>query len=420
MFKKFGFNGKYTFNLYVLCWVGYFSTYICRLNYSAVIPELTAQNIFSNSQAAAVSSVFFICYGLGQLVSGFLGDKFNTRLMVFFGLLTSALSNVLIFFCHSYEILLILWAINGIAQSMVWSPILKFASVYFDPLERENFGINISTTVPLGTLASYGVSLLTISFLPWHYVFLTCGLIELIIAFYWLIGSKKAVIKLTKQLQNGESKDIKPLNIKDTLKILAKSGVLILLFAIVIQGTLKDSVTQWIPTFFKQEFGSKTTFSIALTMILPIINVTGAFFAQMINRKLKNEVTTSMAFFAISAFFLLILNFFGSKNIILALICMASVTNCMFAVNVMLITLVPLRFQKEGRVSTVGGFLNALAYVGCGALNIVAGKILDGTSNWNKLFLMWLILAVIAVAVCFAVIPMWKNKFKAGECLNGN
>lgn len=182
-----------------------------------------------------------------------------------------------------------------------------------------------------------------------------------------------------------------------------------MLIPIVIQGTLKDSVTQWVPAFFASTFGSNTSFSLLLTMLLPIVNVTGAYFAKAVHKKLHSEIGTSMIFFIISILLLLILKLFGTKSMVLALISMAGVTNCMFAVNVMLITMVPLQFSKLGNVSTIGGLLNAVAYIGCGALNLLAGKLLETQNGWNSLFWMWIVIAVIAVAVSAVCIPMWKR-----------
>ncbi|MEG0545971.1 MAG: MFS transporter [Oscillospiraceae bacterium] len=406
--KYLGYESPHKRNLFLLCWVAYFSTYICRLNFSAVMPELQKGEVFSESQIALVSSAFFICYGAFQFVSGILGDKLDTRLMVFWGLLISSVSNILIFFNHSFYSLLFLWAINGIVQSMVWSPILKIASVNFNEVEKKKFGIDISTTVPIGTLLSYGISLLTLIFLPWQYVFLTCGLTELLISFYWFIGTKN-LKQSDAEKEKSKALEVAPMSAKKTIKILLAGGLFFLLIPIAIQGTLKDSVTQWIPTFLGDAFGSKTTFSLALTMILPIINVTGAYFAKAVDKKVKNEITTSLIFFVISAVFLTILMLFGSKNIIIALISMAAITNCMFAINVMLITMVPLAFASTGRVSTISGFLNAMAYIGCGILNIFAGKILEISSSWSVLFIMWLILAVIAIFVSAISVPLWKK-----------
>lgn len=113
------------------------------------------------------------------------------------------------------------------------------------------------------------------------------------------------------------------LSFKATFKLIVSSGVLLMLIPIAIQGTLKDSVTQWVPTFFNSAFGSKTTFSLALTMTLPIVNVTGAYFAKALNKRLQNEVMTSAVFFGISTLFLLVLRLFGSQSIALALVSMA-------------------------------------------------------------------------------------------------
>lgn len=402
-----GYKTKNAFFTFLICWVGYFSTYVCRLNFSAVIPELQAGNVFSETRIAAVSSVFFIFYGIGQFISGLVGEHLDTRKMVFYGLFVSAVCNIGIFFVHTYAVLLILWALNGAAQSMVWSPILKIASLNFDDASRTKFGIDMSTTVPIGTLLSYLISLVTLAFLPWHYVFLTCGLFELAVAVLWGITTKGRF--QTKSPKTVSENAVPPMPARQITKIALQSGVLLLMIPIVIQGTLKDSVTQWVPSFFAGTFGSGTSFSLLLTMLLPIVNVTGAYLAKALNRKLKNEITTSMVFFGISMLFLALLRLCGTKSMVLSLISMAAVTNCMFAVNVMLITLVPLRFAKTGRVSTIGGLLNAVAYIGCGALNLLAGKLLELGGGWNALFVLWIALALAAVLVSAVCIPLWRK-----------
>ena len=112
MKKRFGYKNAYNGRLFLLCWIAYFSTYICRLNFSAVMPELLGSGAFTQSETAAVSSAFFICYGAGQLFSGVLCDKISARLLIFAGVLFSGLSNLFIFlFSESYTALLVLWAL---------------------------------------------------------------------------------------------------------------------------------------------------------------------------------------------------------------------------------------------------------------------------------------------------------------------
>ena len=411
MKKTLGYKNKYTLKLFLACWTAYFSTYICRLNFSIVTPELVKNNILNETEIATVSSAFFICYGAGQLFSGILGDKVSPRLLVFIGTFASALSNILIFcFYESHITLTLLWGLNGIAQSLVWSPILRIAGDYFDKNDREKFGTDISTTVTLGTLASYGVGLVTMLFLPWNYVFLTCGICTLSASVFWIFetGKLKLYKNTIQRKMNNQNSD---LSTKQFIKLFIISGCIILLIPIAIHGTLKDSVTQWMPTFFTDKFNLGTDISILLTMILPVINVSGAYIAKAINKKLNNILKTALVFFAVTILFLVLLHFIGTNSSVFALVCLAVVTTCMHAVNVMFITMVPLSFSKYGCVSTIGGILNSSAYIGCGLLNIASGNILnDASSSWNKLFLFWLFIcatAIILTAVCTVI---W-NKF---------
>lgn len=405
-----GYTNKYTANLFISCWIAYFSTYICRLNFSVVMPELSKGSIMTEEQLASVSSAFFICYGIGQLFSGILGDKVSPKILVFLGTCISALSNILIFaFCKSYTALILLWGINGIVQSLVWSPILRIAGDYFNKQDKEKFATDISTTVTIGTLVSYGIGLVTLLFLPWNYVFLTCGLCTLAASVFWIHNTKK--LKPAKNTESvKEPSGTQGISLKQFIKIFTVSGCLILLIPIAIQGTLKDSITQWMPTFFGDYFNLGTDISIILTMVLPVVNVSGAYIARAVNKHVKNEMITSALFFSAALIFLVLMLVFGIKNSVFALVCVAVITTCMHAINVMFITLVPLHFSKYGCTSTMGGLLNSFAYIGCGALNIAAGKVLNTySSSWNKLFCFWLLLSIIAIAFSAVCSFIWKR-----------
>lgn len=406
-----GYKDKFSAQLFLACWTAYFSTYICRLNFSVAMPEIIKSNILNEAEIATVSSAFFICYGAGQLFSGRLGDILSPKKMIFAGTFISALSNILIFFFYqSHAGLILLWGLNGIVQSLVWSPILRIAGDYFNGADREKFGTDISTTVTLGTLTSYGIGLLTLLFLPWHYVFLTCGICTLAASAIWILMVNR--LRIYKNKPARAAAQIKSgLTIKPFIKLFIFSGCLILLIPIAIQGTLKDSVTQWMPTFFDDRFHLGTDISIILTMVLPVVNVTGAYIARAINKKLKNELKTSVVFFAVTLLFLMVLLFFGAKSFMLALLCVTVITTCMHAVNVMFITMVPLHFSKYSLTSTIGGLLNSVAYIGCGALNIAAGNVLNGggDSSWNRLFVFWFIICAVAVILTAGCSIIWKK-----------
>lgn len=418
--KHFGYRTAYNGQLFLLCWIAYFSTYICRLNFSAVMPDLISDGAFTQSQTASVSSAFFISYGVGQLFSGVLCDKASPRMLVFAGVFASGVSNILIYiFNNSYTAVIALWAVNGIAQALVWAPILKLAGDYFSEGEKLKFGVDISTTVPLGTLASYGVSLVTLLFAPWKYVFLISGLIVIAVAAYWYAGTH-SLKKIPKSKAEPVQITAKAVSLGKLGKLIIISGTAALMIPIAIQGTLKDSVTQWIPTYLKNQYSMGTSLSLLLTMVLPIVNVTGAYLAKEVNKKLKNELATSAAFFGIAGAFLILLMTVGTKSALLSLICMAGITNSMFAINVMLITMVPLHYSGYGRTGTVGGLLNAVAYIGCGLLNIGAGEILEIGGGWSMLFIMWLAIAAAAAVITILCVKPWKKFIKNSDDKNLN
>jgi len=76
----------------------------------------------------------------------------------------------------------------------------------------------------------------------------------------------------------------------------------------------------------------------------------------------------------------------------------------------MLITIVPLRFSKQGIVSTAAGILNAAAYLGCAAANRAAGAILEN-AGWNALIAFWIVICIAAIAFC--MMPSGNKKEKS-------
>lgn len=226
---------------------------------------------------------------------------------------------------------------------------------------------------------------------------------------FWIIQTGK--LNLYNGSDNRKEKSAVPaLSLKNFIKLFVSSGCLLLLIPIAVHGTLKDSVTQWMPTFFADRFNFGTDISILMTMVLPVVNVSGAYIARAINRKLQNVMKTSIVFFLVTMLFLALMRMIGTNNFTFALVCIAAITTCMHAANVMFITMVPLNFGKYGCVSTIGGLLNSSAYIGCGALNLVAGKVLNSSSSsWNGVFIFWLVICIAAIVVTAACSVIWQK-----------
>lgn len=62
--------------LILLCCVVYFTSYLTRHNYAAALAEIVRSMGITKEQGSFAITGMFITYGLGQLLSGWLGDRF--------------------------------------------------------------------------------------------------------------------------------------------------------------------------------------------------------------------------------------------------------------------------------------------------------------------------------------------------------
>ncbi len=161
MFKKI-IQKNPVVSLSLLCGVVYFMSYMTRINYSAVLVEIVAEG-YSKAAASAGVTGLFITYGIGQLVSGVLGDRFHPKILIAGGLMVSAAMNILIPFCGSAAAMTVVWCINGFAQAMMWPPLVKIMSVYLTDDQYKKCCVVTSWGGSLGTIAIYLIAPVCIS-----------------------------------------------------------------------------------------------------------------------------------------------------------------------------------------------------------------------------------------------------------------
>lgn len=82
--------------LALICALVYFTSYVTRINYGAVVSEIVrAEGIGKEAVSLAVTGLF-ITYGTGQLISGFLGDRISPKYLMCAEMITASLMNFLL------------------------------------------------------------------------------------------------------------------------------------------------------------------------------------------------------------------------------------------------------------------------------------------------------------------------------------
>ena len=156
----------------LLCFFAYAAAYTGRLNLSAAIPGLRGGIAMSDAQAGLFQTVFALVYAAGQIVNGSLIDKINVRRSIAVGLIISAGCNALFGLTDSFPVMLILWGLNGAAQSMLWTPIVKLVADRFSGQARDRASFVLSITIIFGHFIAWAISGTLAAILNWRYSFL--------------------------------------------------------------------------------------------------------------------------------------------------------------------------------------------------------------------------------------------------------
>ena len=408
-------DGKKATVLFLLCWVAYFSSYLGRLNYSSAMSSIMDDGVLTLSQAGLISMVYFFAYGGGQFCNGILGDKLKPELMIFAGLFLSGIANLLMGMVSVFPVMAVLWGINGYTQSMIWPPVIRIFAEKFTYERKRKYSVDITSSMAVGTLMSYFLSACALKLFQWHAVFYLVAGILLCISVVWIVGYRSIT------QENGETEFYEKEAGKPARKIamaggrqsfgalLVRSGLIAIVFPVMIHGILKDGITQWVPTYIYNSFDVSASFSVIITMILPLINLSGAYLARFSSKRHPDqEVRTSALFFGVATAALVGLYLFGSKQIVVTALLFAVITASMMAVNTLYVNMIPLHFEASGRVSTVSGFLNSVAYLGSAISTFTIGVMVE-KAGWAATIASWTVITGAAFAVC---IWLKKKKFE--------
>ena len=401
------------------CCLAYFASYMTRINYAAVrlaiadelaltYPELVMELGIAISAAS-------ITYGMGQFVSGVLGDRLPPVSLVCVGLGGAVLCNLLlpILYPAVYWMALV-WGINGFFQSLIRPPLGRIISANYDEKGYIDTCVAVSNSSQVATVLTYLIIPLCLRLFDneWRLAFyLPVAIGAITLAFWLLLVPKLIVAKAEQPTPTTEKSDDRPAPL---LPLLARSGLVIMIPAVLIHGLLRDGITTWMPDFISEIGGLGTSVSILTTAILPLFCIVCVLLAKKICAALPSDGISSALLYAVStasaAIIIPLLDHVNAATFALIVILMALITGCMHAVNHIFITRIPVAFKQAGRVSGIVGILNAITYVG-GALSPYAVALVAGRGGWGRAVLLWVALGALSTALCLASGRKW-NRFK--------
>jgi OPA family glycerol-3-phosphate transporter-like MFS transporter len=375
---------KNAISLGVLCSVAYLSVYFARNILSAVTPQMVASGEFTNEYIGKISSVYFVCYAVGQLVNGWLGDRIKSRYMVAIGLSMAGVTNLVFVYAAPNPLLApLVYGATGVFLSMIYGPLCKVVSENVEQkyVQRCHLGYTFASFVasPMAGVCA--------AFLSWQGVFITGSsflfLMAVLVFASFLFFERKGVIEYGKFRMAREEK--KGLN---GIRILIKRDIVRFAVIAMITGIVRTSVVFWLPTYFSQYLGySPETSALIFTVVTFIISFT-AFVAVFVYEKVMkfHMERTILLMFSLSTAFFLLQFFVRSPILNIGLMLLAIMASNASAV--MLFTRYCPSLYDTGMVSTATGFLDALGYLAAAISSTLFANAATSI-GWRPLILVW-------------------------------
>ncbi len=378
----------------------YMVSYITRINYGAVLLEMTKATAFSNAALSAAVTGSFITYGAGQVISGIVGDRVSPKKLIFFGLLLTVLMNLCIPFCPSPVYMTAVWCINGFAQALMWPPLVRLMAVLYTPEMYKKITVRVSWGSCIGTVAVYLLAPLLILLSGWKAMFFFSAACGIVMAIVWK--------KLCPEV--GMVQTVKTEKKAGGMRALFAPCMLVIMVAVVAQGALRDSVTTWMPTYISDTYSLGSEASILSGAVLPLFSILSFQAASALHRKkLQNPLTCAAVIFTVGLLATVGLWFCRAAGAVASVALFTLLIGAVHGVNLMLISMLPPFFAKYGNVSTASGVLNACAYIGS-ALSTYGVAVISDRAGWNSTLFTWIAIAAVGTVCCIGCIRPWRRR----------
>ena len=374
-----------------LCSVSYLAVYFAKNIFSAVSPKMLAGG-FDEGFIGTASFVYLICYALGQLINGRIGDKVKSRYMISLGLLLSGITNFIFANVASVSTAAatVFYGMTGYFLSMIYGSITKVVA--------ENTELVYATRCSMGyTFASFigsPMAGVAAAALTWQAVFMSStavlGIMAIVCFSVFLIYEKKGIVKYNQFKVQKEEKG-------GGVKVLIKRQIIKFTFIAMITGVIRTSVVFWMPTYITQQLGFTPENAASVFTVATFVISFTTFIAIFVYEKLgRNMDKTILIMFSLSAVFFALTYFVHQPTlniIFLVLAIMASGGS-----STMLYSRYCPSLRDTGMVSSATGYIDFISYVAAATAN----KLFAGASvaiGWSNLVLVWFGVVTLGVII---------------------
>ena len=381
-------NAKNAVMIGTLCSISYFAVYIARNVLGAVTPQMVDGG-YTEEYIGSISSLYFICYAVGQLINGMIGDKIKAKWMIGMGLFGAGVTNML----FSRITLLpnaamIVYGMTGFFLSMIYGPMTKVVSENTEPIHATRCSLGYTFASFFGSPAAG----LLASFLAWQSVFAVSSIalivMSLIGIFCFFMLERRGVVRYGQYKTAAKG--------AQNIKVLFERQIVKFSCISILTGVVRTSVVFWLPTYIAQHLGFSAKSSAGIFTAATLCISLTSFIAVFIYEKVMhhNMNRTILAMFSSSAVFFTLTYFVSIP--VLNIICIVLAIMASNGAACMLWSRYCPSLRDTGMVSSATGFLDFLSYMAAAAANIIFANAATAI-GWGNLILVWFGLMIVGV-----------------------
>lgn len=368
-----------------LSWITYAIFYFLRVNFSIAIPGIIKEFGLTKTMLGGVASAFFTMYAIGQFMNGQIADNLGPKKLIAIGLGASILLNLFVPWVGGVvSLLTLIWALNGLFQSMGWSPNVKIVSAWFGKDYKGRAAGILGTSYIIGGALSW----LLAGYLAktgWRFVFYIPALLALLVLIYWILFGE----------ENPEGKKDET-KLSETIKaVLTDKKVWFAGMGLFGLNIVRYGFLTWAPTYFFEVQKANITTAMYKALIFPLAGALGALVTGYLTDKVFSQKRTAVGLamsiiLAISA-----LLFANTTSWLLGLILLSIIGFTTFGPHSLLVSQLPMILGNRKNTASICGFIDGIGYIGASLTGVISGLLIDNY-NWNYAFYFWILGAIIA------------------------
>ena len=355
----------------------YLISYYTRNVLSVVTPNMLTTGEFTAEFIGLLSSVYLFIYALEQPIIGFVGDRINPKYIITVGLSVTGIVNIAFPLVPYAWMQVVCFALMGMGLSMYKSPITKMISENLTSDYSRTVCTFLNTACFVGPLVASGLAI----FLGWEMMFIVAGILTFSAAvgafIIFSVFEKRGMFVFRSNKSPVVSAFLGLFKLESFAYYMLIGGVV---------GIADLAIGFWIPTYLSEALLLDNVKTNIIYSVISVITSLAPFLTLVVFNVVKKRDIAMMR----CGFLITVLSFIGmiaisgvAARIGLLIIAKLMLTCCS---SVLWSIYIP-GMGRTGRVSSINGVINCVAYLSSAVANAVFEKLLG--LSWNGVVLVW-------------------------------